>query len=652
MGKDMSKGLGKKKAIIISALLLLAVATAAIIFVAVGPFGEGRQVLQSKFSIDYSVSFEDFNVEVLDVDIEINISKLSKEKIVYLLNTVDTPVIMCEDEYGTRIPYNMFESIIAIGPIDDGVKTIKVEYPVKIGDERDPYSDAPPYKEGCLYEDLLVFTGEKVLLAPFIDPVDMMATQKYIDRVSFSLSTESDWQAILPYQSDRQDRADLLGQPGQAGQLDQSDQPGQAGQSDQSDQPTQGVTFAFSISKPGWGVFNRISKSPFCFGNFDKIDEPLFSYYVDKGVADAISDDARGVLHALMAYYGNLFGSQLENPPVFLRNAAGNGAVILGGVGSGGSAVSINIRDSIDFETLSSTIFHAFFDSKVRAPNLRYAPHIWVYSGLSDYYVVKSAESLPARAAAAYAIELNPRLIKEMQYLRYLYFSLKETGFLVIDPSFEDGMFNAQYEYYLGTKVPVMITAINDIIKERSGTGIDDGLLKSLVQYGGEEKALDMDRFLDKVCGRGAESVRKYFSGGALVPVSGYNYADNMFSREEIAMALDEYEYGFHDTFSKENVNYPYFGVILLNEGNFRSEAEKLNVHYNTGAIESQVKSFSNTLDQILLQYAARCKLAGFDDITAPEQKEIKQKLQEEENMQKWMEFCERVGIETDAGGY
>ena len=121
--------LNKKLRLIIIAGSLTVIAAA--ILLIVNPFRQDRQILQSKFSMDYSVSVEDPTVAILDVGITLNISKLSKEKKIYLIrDLVDTPEMLCEDEDGNAIEYMDNGALIEIGPIDGGVKTISIKYPV------------------------------------------------------------------------------------------------------------------------------------------------------------------------------------------------------------------------------------------------------------------------------------------------------------------------------------------------------------------------------------------------------------------------------------------------------------------------------------------------------------------------------------------
>jgi len=592
----------KLKLIIPGSLIIIA----AVVLLIVNPFEQNRQILQSRFSMDYSVSIEDPNVAILDVEIALNIDKLSKEKRIYLIrDLVNTPAIICEDENGNAVEYSDNGALIEIGPIDKGVKTINVKYPVMVGYNRNPYGDVLPYKQGCLFEDMLVFSGENVLMTPLIDSRDLDAVDKYISHVSFDLLTKYDWQAIIPFQT-----------------------------------PLSGEC-SFFVSKPGWGVFNSINKSSFCFGHFDEIYTPDYTYYVDKGITDYIPDSTIRVFSELMDFYTGVFDSPLDKPFVLLRNDSRDNAIILGGVGAAGSAMSVNLRSPDDCETLSRTVFYAFFDSKIKAYNLRYAPNNWIYKGLGNYYVTKSGESLPAHIRDEYSIEIQD--IFELQYLRYLYFSLKEVAFLLLGPAIETDMSFTQNLYYMDTKVPVLISTIDDIIKTR--TGRDDGFVKSLVEYAGSDKKLDIDKMFDKVCGKDAESIRKYFTGAALVPNNGKYSADYIYSPGDIVHELSYWEETFTELFTQENMLYPFMEIFLLNEKNLREEAEKLNVHYSSAEIENEVKSFSVTLDRILLQYAVRCKLAGFDDITALDQDEIKYQLQEDSNIEKWRAFCEQVGF-------
>ena len=71
----------------------------------------------------------------------------------------------------------------------------------------------------------------------------------------------------------------------------------------------------------------------------------------------------------------DVFGSNLEKPVVLLRTNEDGESSILSGVGGEGAAISLSMYTPDACQTMSRTLYHAFFDSKVHARNLHYQPN-------------------------------------------------------------------------------------------------------------------------------------------------------------------------------------------------------------------------------------------------------------------------------------
>jgi hypothetical protein len=106
---------------------------------------------------------------------------------------------------------------------------------------------------------------------------------------------------------------------------------------------------------------------------------------------------------------------------------------------------------------------------------------------------------------------------------------------------------------------------------------------------------------------------------------------------------LDEDERKNSYFFSLENVNYPYFPLLLLNEERFMQEVNKRGIRYNTDLIQKEVEKFSSILHRLLLQYAMWASVSGIDDVTEPN---IYRVLTQPENIEKWNDLCAQIGIE------
>jgi len=582
------------KWVIVLAIILAASAAAIIIFT-ISPL---KGIDQSRFSINYTVTVDDPNVKILNVKVGMHIDRLASNRIIDLYKgKVAVPMLSCADDSGSGINFTDDGDFISIGPIDSSAKNVYLSYSVRVGNAPSDYSSTNVY--GDLYGDLLVFSGENVLVTPYIDLSEITNTEKYISSVSFKLDANFGWKAIIPYRNALSDDC------------------------------------SFSVDKPTWSVFNAINKSAFCFGQFQRMDIGTGgAVYIDKQAEGSIPNKSLEVLATFVQYYKGLFGDLSPDAPLVLLRNAEDSSMILGGVGAKGAALSAQLNTADDCQTLSSTLFHLYFDSKVKAPNLRYPPNNWVYTGLSDFCIRKSSTYLSQSVKDAFSITYTDE--SEMTYLEYLYFSLKEPGFLVLNPSMEGSMAKAQNEYYMSVKVPVMIDFINYAIANNGG-----GLISALLEMGGEEKNLDINALLKAKCGKYYDAVLKAFAGKTLVPnYNDYN-ADEKYSADDIVSELTYQENYFSDLFAQEQIAYDFMPLYLLDPNKFYPAAQAQGIRYNTDEIEAEVKGFSKTLDQLLMEYAMYAKLAGVDDITQPK---LSGQLYSDANIAKWEAFCNSLG--------
>ena len=591
---------------------------------------------QSKFSINYTVSpDENLNMKILRVNMELIIDKLSSEKFIDIYKSrVLSDIDSCKDNNGNDVLYDEGGALLSIGPISEAAGSVTVSYIVRVGDKLDYYN-----AYGDLYEDLLVFSGDSVLMTPYIDMNNRKKIDRYISSISFKLLSDYDWKAIIPYAEPLSD--DL----------------------------------SFTIEKPTWSVFNAIDKSSFCFGQFERLNITANAdiaasgsdaaasaattvggsattvggsattaggeVFVDKSIAGSIPPSSWEALVSFMRYYEEHFGKLSPDAPlVLLRNSAIDNALILGGVGAKGAAISAELKTAADCERLSATLFHLFFDSKIKSPNLRYPPNNWIYQGLSDYCVIKSPDYLSRQIKDGFSIEIVDE--PELTYLDYLYFSLKEPDFLITNPAMEGVMSYSQEGFYLGVKVPVMIDFINYAIEDSGG----GDFFTALLEKGGSEADLDIDKLLKSKCGKYYASILQCFSGNAIVPNFNNYYLDDIFSQEEITSHLTEAEGYFTELFNRDSIDYSFMPLYVLDPEKINPEVIARNVSYNTDEVQNGVKSFSKTLDQLMMQYALFANIAGFDDITDPE---ILEELFSDENINKWLEFCESLGYEISS---
>jgi len=595
-----------KRFIVIFALCAVVITGAALLITA--PWKGGR-TSQPKYSLSYAVTADPSYGE-LKIAMTAEIKTLSADRFIHFYKgKTDAIYYDCIDGDGAEVPYYDNGDLLSVGPLDGKTKRFTINYDARIGPISDDW-EYLTYTQGSFFDDLLTFSGEYAFLLPFTDPELLDSFDKYIGGVSIEFNVPDDWDSIIPY------NAPLSG------------------------------SRSIRESKPTWDFFNSISKSAFCFGHFKRYDYGgILAYeqiYVDAAVADRIPQYTLDSLVSFLDYFSGVFGQNLTDVPVvLLRNHPYDNSVIVGGVGSRGSAVSMDMRFIDDFKVLSNVLFHTFFDSKIKPRNLRYVTGNWIYVGLADYYVNRSSELLSIEVKNSFDIARLETY--EEKYLKYLYFSLKEPGFLALNPADEQlGMYSAQRDYYYGVKVPIMIDALNYMIEQK--TGRTDGFIKDLVDMGAGEKSIDLDDLLKKVCGDDYDTIKMYFAGHALVPNYRNLNIDYMY-KEDIIDILDLAEQAFSYMFAADNAYYPYANVILLNEERFMAEANSRGIRYNTDEIQDEVRGFSSVLHRVLLQYAMWADIAGIGDITAPG---IHSELFRSSAVNEWNALREEIGYEVD----
>jgi len=147
-----------------------------------------------------------------------------------------------------------------------------------------------------------------------------------------------------------------------------------------------------------------------------------YDFFVDAACKPKLTSENVAAMTDLYNYYAGIFGKGLTNyPVVLLRSETSKELPVLGGVGGKSMGISLDMKTGEDWYTFSRTLYHAFFDSKIHAKNLHFAPNLWLYKGLAEYYVDKSAAVIPPNIRDKYGIVVEDSL--DSVYTRYLYFA-------------------------------------------------------------------------------------------------------------------------------------------------------------------------------------------------------------------------------------
>lgn len=555
------------------------------------------------FDVDYTVQPYNIEGKIIKVTVKLSPQKLSKERTFYLDNgAVKTSNPTCVDNKGNMVATEYLDGVWMIGPVELDTESVSFSYNVTLADKDLSRSTV----SGDMYQDLLAFQGNVVLMFPWMDDQNLKQTEKYISSLSFQYDGEQNWQGILPF-----------------------------------DQPLSD-TLSFHLKNPTWYDLYDLSNSSFCFGTFQQleyttVDGNAANIYLDSALAGAMNADDALMLKSFIEYYNSIFGGNPKNCPiVLLRTSQDENSTILGGAGGRGAAISLEMRSPDDCQTLSRTLYHAFFDSNIHMRNLRYAPHLWLYEGLGNYYIDQSAEDLPANLKSAYGIQLQDSL--RNKYLKYLYFSLKDPEFLAATADMEGQMSIERNAFYFDIKTPMLILTI-ETLAAQEGKGPH-----AIMQYlMAQEKNSDInvENMMKSILGNNEKLMLQYFSGAAYIP-NYWNFSGDSMAQQEILDILNTEENKYNNMYMQRNLFYPYDPAAILPAELMEREIRDRNLHYNQPAVEELVRGFSTTLHQLLMQHALRANLCGIEDAGATG---VRYELCTDENLTVWTTYLEQNGF-------
>jgi len=563
-----------------------------------------KDMSYSKMSIEYTIKPENIKAKTIAVSIRLYKKEFNQEKLSLAKGLINVISPKCVDQSGNDIPFKDSEGIITIGPIPNNTEFVEYNYRTKLGEM------SGNRVVGDLYEDLVVFSGENVLLLPFFENrEDLYSINEYIDKITIQVDVDENWNAVMPYQNNvNKDKK-------------------------------------VTINRPDWYVFYNLAKSCYAFGKFEPLTintvDGSFNFLIDSSYKEKLTSENVKTIQNLYNYYTEKFGSGLRDYSiVLLRRNLTNDLLILGGVGGKSLGISFDIQSGDEWFTFSNTLYHAFFDSKIKAMNLHFPPNLWLYKGLASYYVDKSASQIPATVRSKYGIETN--LNPESKYDIYLYFALKEP-LLKVSPANEEYMLAAQSDFYYNYKVPFVIEAIENMAQKISGSS--DNLLNVLMKYSNLD-TINFAVIMTEILGEEEAKIRAYLSGEDIVPFLWDKIKEPKI--EETILNLDMYERYLTLLFQTELGEFPYDPVILLEPKSLLEEIKNSKISFATQEIQEMVRNYSETIYLLLMQNALRAKICGQKDLSNAE---IRYVLNNSENIEKWTDYVSKVGLYGSSEG-
>lgn len=554
----------------------------------------------AQFGVSYTVEPTDIESKIVSVSIELTPDKLSPDRMFYLdIGEVEASEPVCTDADGTEIALNNLGSAWEIGPVSEDCESVVFQYDVKLGEN----TGVDFQVDGDLYEDLLAFQGKKVLMMPLFDSNNLTHMEKYISSVSFQLAGGSDWNAIIPFA------------------------------------PANSPEKSFQLERPTWYDYYDLINSSYCFGSFEPLNLSSGGenavFYLDSAIRESAELNDLSMVISFYNYYTGVFGSNLDKPVVLLRTNEDGESTILSGVGGQSAAISLSMYTPDACQTMSRTLYHAFFDSKVHARNLHYQPNEWLYRGLGDRYVNASAEALPQELKDLYGIQVQDDL--NTRYMKYLFISLKDPVMASLSSDMEGSMAAGQEDFYFNVKVPLILETIESFTSQKQ----ENALLHYLMEQP-QRQDVNISRLMQDLLGDNEEMVRAYFSGTSFIP-NYWNLSAQNWSAEDTVNLLAGYEDTLSTLFDQQYVLYPYDPVFLIKTDRLNQEIEERDLSFATPEVEQLVKDYSENLYLLLMQNALRADLCGIDD---PGAAGVKTELNSQENGQIWADYVASVGME------
>lgn len=502
----------------------------------------------------------------------------------------------CTDSSNQDLNFLEKDGILKIGPFPRNAKYVDFTYLVQLG---------RPGKlgvEGALFDDLLVFNGDHVFLFPYVaSEKEMRKIGRKIRGISVEAKVDQNWNTVIPYQKT----------PGETG----------------------GKTVM--IDQPDWMTFYNLGKSCYVFGKLEKTTLKRkaggLNILLDPVYKPEFSTELETAIGNLYDFYAGLFGTNLGNyPVVLLRKTPDSKANIIGGVGGKSLGLTLDPGQENNWRSFSHSFYHVFFDSQVRAMNLRFPPNLWFYKGLATYYENLSMDALPETIKTKFGYDSADGF--RTLYSRYLYFRLKDPALFTLAPKDEPNLYGGQSEFISYTQGPLIISAIEN---SAAKTGKKDQLLKYVLQRA-EEGVINVDRALQSSLGPyTADFKRKFIDGRDLLPFFGE--ADQKENPTKVVQKLNDFEYIMFTWFRSEGLAYPIDDLVLLRPENVVEETNRRGLKFTSSELEEQIRGFSPTLFVLLRQHALRADVCGEKNLNDPK---LKEKLfAKMENVTAWQNF-------------
>lgn len=558
------RGSQKSKVSYVNALIIMIPIISAIVF-----------VCNIGFSIQpcrYSYRVTQFSMESKVLEVSLEVSNLFNRKSIELYEGSIKPFdLICVDDKSRKANYIVKDGIIKI-MANDKSTGFNFSYKVKIGD---------PGKHGHrgqLYEDLMTFDGDSVLILP-LQAYNMIDKdiKKDIANIAVEYDIPGDWASVIPF-----------------------DKPVKNGAGNH-------MTLLYN---PTWSKIYELRKSCYAFGKFEKKEykkgNGVFSIYVDHARKQIFDAQVEKSINNLYDYFAGLFGYNLPDfKLVLLRKDAEDGMYLMGGSGGKTLGTTFDGDNSRDWELMGHRFFHAFFEDKVSAPIYHRPPQLWFFEGLATYYENMSMESLPTEIKNKLDINVSENFA--LLFKRYVYMRLKDQSLLSIAPMNEESIQDSGglTEFLHYTQAPIVIKAMEDITNQIYKT--HDKAIKFIIDNCNRND-INVNNIVKNSMGYEADTFIKHFLlSDEILPFPQMQNTENE-DPAKVIKAIEDIEYTLWTWFRLENPNYPRDAISAAGLKEMAEAAEKEGIHFADEDMERIVKDLSPTVYELLKQYEYKAK--------------------------------------------
>ena len=560
-------------------------------------------IVHSAFPNAKNLPILDYSIEISPppeawIPVRLQISKFTLEENRCLLLYKGKIPIQIESVSSNRKPrvnYHLYNDFVEVGPIDKSCQKIMLQYRAQVG-----YLHKHGH-QGYYREDLVVFSGENLLLIPTIARAESISVQ---------LRFPSKWCAFIP-----------------------------AGPENRS---SEGLATILTTDNSWLGLY-KVMKNCYAFGRLEKRLEKgkpqQPGFYFLKGT---IEPDERekiviGTLE-IFAYFSRIFQIEFFAYNFLFLPYSENGENIMGGVGAQTMGFTMNPDSIRCWQLLSHRLFHAFFDQTIHLRALYAPPNLWFLEGLAGYFEIKASSILTS--GIMIKSDGDPLQHFGKLYRQYLYFLLKDPELFAIAPMNEANItLDGCIEFLHYTQAPLIVVALEKFLTPEPNQPIEASFIRWLQQID-PNLGFDLISSLAHLTeGDMSAFLQRHILDSEMLPLWEQLEPDASLSFAEepkqIIRQLQTYEYVLWTWFREHPGLFLKKSIVGNGIAALFKEAQRRRLSIASGETETQLQKFFPTLYALLKIHRLRLDVCQIK----PDDRFRNARLSASYHMKIWLDF-------------